>query len=240
MSFLRRGGAGAGTRVYPRRLPRGGVEEIGGARVAFRGDGVVEACDPHGCSRVRVPGELGEVLLEPVAPFNRPARLSGCVFVEFEEPLVYPGRGVRRLWTLAPYEVAVVAGGTVVAYVSPLRVKYTLVGDVVGGSVCRHHRGPVAEEPGVLERAPGLAYVAVDVAGEPALLPGVGFYAVGLPLYTDAEGRLYYPRMEAAVRGSLVEVKAGQEAPVEGLGLAQRGRRLALLAPVFSAPLPRP
>ncbi len=239
MSFLWRGG-GMEQRLYPRRLRRSSVEEIGEARVSFGEDGIVEACDPHGCSRVRAPSSVEEVLLEPVAPFNRPQRLTGCIFVEFSEPVVYPGRAVRRLWFLAPYEVAVVAGGTVVAYVSPTRAKFTLVGDIVGGNVCRYYRSPVAEEPEGLSRGPGLAYTAVEVNGEPLLLSGVGFYAVGLPLFTDEQARLYYPRLEAVARASFLEVKATQEPPVDGLSLAQRGRKITLLAPVFSVPAPRP
>jgi hypothetical protein len=237
LSFLRR--RREGQRLYPRRLGRGGVEEVGSARIVFGEDGVVESCDPHGCSRVRVPSGVDEVLLEPVAPFNRPMRLTGCIYVEFEEPLVYPGGGQRRFWILAPYEVAVVAGGTVVAYVSPIRAKFTLVGDVVGGSVCRYHRSRVAEEPEQLERGPGLAYVAVDVSGEASLVPGIGFYGVGLSLFTDSEARLYYPRLDAVARASFIEVKASQEPPIGGLSLAQRGRRLTLLMPVFSVPVQR-
>jgi len=240
LSFLRRGGRSGSARLYPRRLSRGAVEEIGEARVRFGEDGLIEACDPHGCSRVRVPSGIVEVLLEPVAPFNRPRRLTGCIYVEFAEPLVYPGQGVRRFWFLAPYEVAVVAGGTVVAYVSPTRVKFTLVGDIVGGSVCRYYRSTVAEELDGLVRGVGLAYVAADVEGEAVLMPGIGFYAVGLPLFTDEESRLYYPRLEVAARPPLLEVKASQEPPLAGLSLAQRGRKLALLMPTFYVPVSRP
>ncbi len=236
VSFRRRGAKRAAH--YPFRLRPGGEERVGEARVVYREDGVVEACDGYGCSRVRVARGV-DVLLEPVAPFNRPQRLTGCIYVEFVEPFVYPGGGRIRLWFLAPYEVAVVAAGVPVAYVTPLRVKYTLVGDIVGGHVCRYYRSPSAPELGGLERGPGLAYVAVDVAGEATVVPGIGFYAAGLPLYTDSETRLYYPRLEASAGRVVVEVKATQEPPVPGLELAQRGRRISLLAPVFSVPTGR-
>ncbi len=174
--------------------------------------------------------------LEPVPPINRPQRITGCIYVELEEPVIHPG-GRTGLWILAPYEVAVTHDRIVVAYVTPLSVKYTLIGDIVGGSICRHHRSPSAEEFIKLSRRPGEAYVRVEINGPSARIPGIGFYAATLPIYSDEESRLYYPLLEAETSDVSLNVKVTHKPPLEGLELAQRGRRVSIFLPSFLVPL---
>lgn len=224
--------------MFPKRLDPGEAEEIAEARITLTKDGVLEACDPHGCTRAKIP-RGSPVYLEPVAPLQRPTRLAACIYVELDPPLSHPG-GEATYWLQAPYEVAVTHAGKPVAYVTPLPAKYTLVGDIVGGRICRHHRSQAAEAPRDLEHRPGLAYLAARIRGDPALIPGIGFYAVRTTIYTDSEEHLYYPVIEVTVSPAVAEAKTTNQPPLRGLHVAQRGARRLIFTPVFTTPLPRP
>ena len=227
------------SRHYPRRLGPGGEERVGEAVVRLGEDGRLEACDPYGCVRARLPrGHWA--LLEPVPAVSRPAPLTGCIYVELEEPLVHPG-GASTVWTLAPYEILVTASGAQVARLTPTRAKYTLVGDVVDGLLCRYSRGPLAFSPeeALEAREPGYAVLAVRITGSPAVVPGIAFPAAQLPIYTDEEARLYYPLVEARVEEPGLTVKPTGHPPLAGLEVAQRGRRGLILQPSLQQPLQR-
>ena len=224
--------------MFPKQLEPGKTEEIGEARITLTEGGLLEACDPHGCTRARIP-RRSPVHLEPVASLQRPTRLAPCIYVELDPPLHHPG-GEATYWLQAPYEVAVTHAKKPIAYVTPLPAKYTLVGDIVGGRICRHYRSPVAESPEELRHRPGLAYIAARIRGEPALIPGIGFYAVRVTIYTDEQERLYYPLIDVASTPTVAEAKTTGQPPLAGLHVAQRGAKRLIFAPVFTIPLPRP
>ncbi len=228
----------AGGRLYPKPLPPGEAEEIGEARVSLSRDGLLEACDRYGCSRARLPPGRG-VHLEPVPALGRPEPLTSCIYVEFDAEVLHPG-GSMTVWSLAPYEVAVTYENVVLARLTPLPSKLTLVGDLVEGRICRHHRSGVYEsrEEALASRAPGEAVLAVSLSGPPARVPGVAFYAAMLPIYTDEGGALYYPLVEMRIEEAQAMVRTTSQPPAAGLEVAQRGRRPLLLQPALPQPLP--
>ena len=230
-------GEDRGAALFPRKLGPGEREVIGDAVVEYGEDGLLRACDPHGCSVVRVPRRV-LVDVEPVPGIARPRPLTSCIYVEFTDPFMHTG-GRGELWFLAPYEVAVDIDDKIIARVTPVKAKFTLVGDIVEGTVCRYYRGPVfaGREEALEARRPGLALVKAVLEGGPAKLPGVGFHAATLPLYTDDEARIYYPVVEVEVEKGFLEVKSSSAPPVKGLRVAQVGRRPLIFLPSLVQPL---
>jgi hypothetical protein len=172
-------------------------------------------------------------MLDPVPPLNRPSRISNCLYIEFEEQLIVPG-GRSSFWATAPYDLMVHVNGIVLGYLSPLRVKYTPIGDMVDGVVCRYHRSMVAGSHSELAAGGGLGLLMIRFRGSPGKVPGVGFYAAGVPLFTDGS-LVYYPEVEAEVDQLRLSARATQRPPLEGLREARRARLRAggLLPQVF-------
>ncbi|RUM47502.1 MAG: hypothetical protein DSY37_02305 [Hyperthermus sp.] len=221
---------------YPRSLEPGSSLRLAEASISFSASGLLEACDPYGCVRARV---RDTVLVEPVPGVLRPRPLTGCIYVEFEESYIHPG-GEADAWMLAPYELAVVYRDTVIARLTPLPAKFTLIGDIVDGTLCRHSRSKLAWSPEDASSllAPGLGLVRVRFRGEPANVPGVGFYAATLPLYTDGGSKIYYPLVEAVLERNVATIKSTSEPPLKGLRVAQRGKRPLIFLPTLTQPLP--
>jgi len=218
-----------GTRLV---LEPGGELAFGRIRARLSDDGSLEACDDYNCIRARVP-RGSSVMLDPVPPLNAPSRISNCLYIEFEEQLIVPG-GRSSFWATAPYEFIAHVDGIILGYLSPLRVKYTLVGDIVDGVVCRYHRSMVADSHTKLAAGGGVGLLPIMFRGSPGRVPGIGFYASGVPLFTDGSF-VYYPEIEAEVDQLRLAVRATQRPPLEGLREARRARLRAggLLPQVF-------
>ncbi len=223
--------------TLPSPLRPGMEVEYGYARIILDERGRLEACDPYGCVSIRIP--LGdEVYIEPVPAIARPQQLTGCLYVEFTEPIAFSG-GKSSLWFLAPFELAITHKDRIVTRVSPTKVKFTVVGDIVDGVVCRYYKSVAGFSRGDITDhvKPGLGFVKVDVEGEAATIPGIGFYVAGLPLYVDNEDFIYYPRVEAGVSEGVVQNKTTTDPPLRGLKVALKGRRYMLLLPSLTQPI---
>ena len=198
---------------------------IGEAVVRREPDGDLEACDRYGCARARVPAGL-EVRAHPIPAVYRLLEATPYVYVEFEDRVYVEDGGVY--WTLAPYDIEVYVGEMVLVRISPVRVKFTLVGDVVDGTLARHYRAPAAFEKGGLPDPTGTAVVAFRVRGDPVLLPGVGFNAAEATFYVDPSGFIYYPMLDLESGGGIVTVKTTGNPPAPGLRAIVRARRRLL------------
>ncbi|WP_194840487.1 DUF432 domain-containing protein [Hyperthermus butylicus] len=194
-------------------LKPGSTLEYGLVRANYTENGELEVCDPYGCTRARILGST-RVGLQPVAPVHRPSRISNCIYLEFPEPLVV--HSGTHIWAVVPFDLAVMTRSVVIGYVAPLRVKYTLIGDIVDGNICRYYRTRIAKEPAVLKLEPGEAVMEIMFRGEEASLSGVGFHIAGLQFYSDGS-IIYYPRLEVVVSGQRAESKLSGRPNVEDL-----------------------
>lgn len=203
-----------------------GVEfSIGEATIKRELDGDVEACDRYGCARARVTPEL-EVRGVPIPAVYRLFDGTPYIYVEFEDRLYVEGDG-RVYWTLAPYDVEVYVGDVVLVRLSPVKVKFTLIGDVVEGVLARHYKAPVVFRREDLPDPTGTAVVAFRVRGSPVLLPGIGFNASDASLFVDEAGFLYYPLVEVDSDDGVVTAKLTDKPPVGGVKpLVKAKRRL--------------
>ncbi len=201
-----------------------GIEfRVGEAVIKRELDGDVEACDRYGCARARVTPEL-EVRGHPIPAVYRLFEGTPYIYVEFEDRLYVEGDG-RVYWTLAPYDIEVYVGDVVLVRISPVRVKFTLVGDVVEGVLARHYKAPVVYRRDDLPDPTGTAVVAFRVKGDPAILPGIGFNAAEATLYVDEAGFLYYPVVEVESNDGVITAKVSDRPPVDGVKPLVRARR---------------
>ncbi len=199
----------------PWSLRPGDKVELGDASVERLENGDVIACDRYGCAEARVPPER-EVRLAPIPAIHRLLAATPYIYVEFERR-VFIDAG-EDYFTYAPYEIEVYVEDTVLTRLSPVKVKYTLIGDVLDGLLARWYKGHVEyDEDGLPPAGPGLAVVRFIVRNTGVLLPGVGFNAVNTRFYVDGEGRLYYPLLHVDVEGSVLTVKSSGEPPKPGL-----------------------
>ncbi len=209
----------------PAALRPGDELRLGEAVVELGGDGVLRACDPHGCVEADVSRGV-RVVATPAPATGRLLRVR-CIYVEFQRP-VYAERG-DTIWFHAPIEVEVRAGRVLVARLSPTRVKYTLVGDVIDGTICRYHKSPagIGEPPGAPPE--GCALAAARVAGDPGLHPGAALEDEA-SLYRARDGTLYYSLHEVSVDSGIATSRSTTRPPRAGLSLAWRpaGRAVRL------------
>ncbi len=180
-------------------------------------DGALRACDPHGCVEVSAKPEV-KVVVVPLPAGRRLLRVSH-VYVEFERP-VYAEPG-DTVWFYAPVELEVRVGRVPVATLATSRVKYTLIGDVIDGIICRHHGSPASLGGPPGEPPPGTALAAVRVTGEPGVHGGAGLVSDSR-LYRDDSGNIYYEMHEVSVDSGLASVKARGEPPRPALKLVWR------------------
>ncbi|WP_058370213.1 DUF432 domain-containing protein [Pyrodictium occultum] len=211
-------------------LEPGGELSLGRLEAKLGTNGLLEACDGYNCIRARLPRGAA-ARLEPVPPVHVPSQMTNCLYLEFEEQLVTPGEHAV-FWATVPYELAIYANGVLLGYLSPLRVKYTLVGDVVEGTVCRYHRSRASTDPRELQAGMEEALAAIEFRGAPGRVPGVGFHVADIPLYVK-DGRVYYPLVRAEVGASRVSSRVDQRPPVEGARGVQRSRQRGILPQVF-------
>ncbi len=222
--------------TLPGLLKAGDVVEYGVSKIVFDKQGRLEACDPYGCVDLRVP-IASKIYIEPIPAITRPQQLTECIYVDFAEPIAFDG-GETSLWFLAPFELAVAYKERTVVSISPTKVKYTLVGDLVNGIVCRYHKSIAGfsrnDILGCVE--PGLGLVRAIVKGKAATIPGIGFYVSGLPLYVDEEGFIYYPLVEVEVVEGAIQNRTTTNPPLEGLKVTLKGKRF-ILPPSLTQPL---
>lgn len=201
--------------LVPWSLGPGDKLELGEARIERLENGDVVACDRHGCAEARVPPER-EVRVAPVPAIHRLLAVTPYLYIEFERR-VFIDAG-EDYFTYAPYELEVYVKDTVLVRLSPHKVKYTLIGDVLDGVLARWHRGPVEyDEEDLPPAGPQLAVVRFIVRNTGVLLPGVGFNAANTRFYVDDQGRLYYPLLHVDVEGGVLSVKSTGEPPKPGL-----------------------
>ncbi|MET1101157.1 MAG: DUF432 domain-containing protein [Pyrodictiaceae archaeon] len=201
--------------ILPTRLSPGSRVVIGSARIELDPDGSFRACDDYGCAEALVtPGVPVEV--NPIPAIYRLSASTPFIYVEFDRR-VHVGDGERYYWTLAPLELEIVIDGLTLTRLSPVKVKYTLIGDVVEGFISRYYKAVIAREPDKLPWEQGLAILGFKVKGSSALLPGIGFNASIATFYADDKGRLYYPLVEVITDGSLVTARTTSEPPLPGL-----------------------
>ncbi len=209
-------------------LPPGGVYtlepgdklRIGEAYIEYGGDGVLVAGDRYGERRVFLDGV--PVRVYPVQPLNRPRRLTSCLALGLDAELVLPGEP-RCYWFRAPVELAVAAGGVVIAHLSPLMVKHTLVGEIVDGVVCRFYRTGVYREPP--KPSEGEALVMIRFRQSPSIrLQLVVFPIDTADIYVDSNGVPYYEAVEAAYTGGQVAFKLTDQPPRNKLQLIREAR----------------
>ena len=219
-------------------LGRGESLKYGLASIEHSSSGLLKYCDPYGCDKARLV-EYDVVYVDPVPPIHRPQMLSSCIYLEFGEPIVV-GEKTTSIWALAPYELAIHIDGAVLGYVSPFRVKYTLVGGIVDGTICRYHLTRTVLRLDELEPQ-GLAIVRIDVGGAKGVVPGVGFNVALARFYFDKKKKqVYYPVLVAKREPHHITARLSDSPPYEGLVEAwghSRKLRLAVTLPAFITPI---
>ena len=204
--------------VWPGRLLVHGL-----ARVAFTSGRVLEVSDPYGSQRIVVAEPAAPVVV-PTHPVYRPRRISDCLVVELSEPVV-----VRRgeLWVRAPYELEVRVGDSVVSRLTPVKAKYILHGELIGGRICRYYRSGVsAHEPGEAGDGEGLVKVRFKLSSE-TKVTHVVVAAEALDVYVHpGTGRVYYSVVEVQGNSVLQVFRVTGERPRQGLRRVKRSQVL--------------
>lgn len=188
--------------------------QIGEARIERSENGDLRACDRYGCAEARVPRQR-IVQAAPIPAIHRVLPATPYIYVEFEKR-IYIEDG-EDYWALAPYEIEVYVGNLALVRLSPVKVKYTLIGDVVDGTLARYYKSFVAYDQEELPDPTGTAVVRFVVTGSSVLLPGIGFNASVSKFYVDEQGLVYYPNLIVETDGSVVTVKNTGEPPKPGL-----------------------
>ncbi len=194
--------------MYP-----GNSLEYGLLRINYSGDGVLEACDPYGCSRFRITGR-SPVKLYPAHPVNRPQRIASCIYIEFEEELVIEKAGRAKIYLVAPFDVELRVEEIAVAKLTPTIVKYTIVGDIVDGHLCRYYRSKAAQKLEELGPGPGEAIVEANIRGH-GVLRGIGFSVEGATIYVGKV--VAYARLEVELGAKTVTVRSTGKPPLEDM-----------------------
>lgn len=224
-----------GLAMLPAILRKGNSLVYGLFKAVFNDNGILELCDPYGCAKYKL--SVDTVSLHPTYPVNRPSQLANCVYIELEEQLVVDGE--RDFWVKAPFDIVVLSGGVELGVFTPTKVKYTLVGDVSKGDICRYYRSSAFEEFEACTPDFGEALVYVKVKGA-GIVKATGFYARSVSIYVDEHGRVYYDKLYAKLAHSIVEFEPAGAPPIPGLtGItytAYSAKLLPLLSRVFSIP----
>ncbi len=217
-------------------IRRGSALRVGLADISYSDNGLLEYCDPYGCSRARLI-DHDYVYIDPVAPIHRPDIITSCLYLDFNEPLVVAEK-TTSIWALAPYELVIHIDGTALGYVTPFRVKYTLVGGIIDGTICRYYRAKTALSLNRLEVSHD-AIIRIDVSGVKGPVPGIGFNAALITFYLDKEHRIYYPVLIAKREPHHVTARLTETPPLSELSEAWRRirkLRMAMTLPAFITP----
>jgi hypothetical protein len=179
-----------------------------GEAVIERSNGKLVLSDRYSKSTYLV-GKDAEVKLVPAPPFNVPQRVSDYLMMVFKTPLVVTDK--MTLWVEGPYEIAVVVEGSIVKYLSPIKVKHALYGDVVDGLVCRYFETPILNEP----------FGKTTVASSKIILEGEVTKEVNklvIPIkdlrFFESNGRFYYEVIEAELNEESIDIELTREPPI--------------------------
>ncbi len=204
----------------PTTLVRGEDLEIGLARIELNNNGVLVVEDPYGREELIVNRDRVVVGLD--YPLNRPRRLTDCLVIEYEKPLVAEK---TQVWIYAPIELAVFVGRSVIAHLTPVKAKYCLHGELVGGKICRYYKSRVfTKEP---MPQPGLALLKVRYSlSEPLKVPYVVLHGESLDIYITRNGGIYYSMVDATGGKTIILYKITSSAPKHGVKRVKRSNHL--------------
>ena len=180
---------------------------IGEARI--RRDGEVLALEDPYSSETFVLRADEKVVLAPAPPLHVPQKVATHLLIELERPLI--ASEPAEFWVEAPYEIAVKVEGETIKYLSPVRVKHSLYGDIVDGVVCRYYRSGVYREP---PQRLETASCKVTVEGEEArVLRKLVLPVENLRLYVW-DGRVYYEEAKVELEPDLIRVVMTRHPPL--------------------------
>ena len=212
----------------PWTLKAGDWIRIGKARIERRDNGDLVACDEYGCTTARIPVSQS-VYAAPIPALYSVLAATPYIYVDFESS-VFIEDG-EDYWTLAPYEIEVYVKDLAIARLSPIDVKFTLIGDIIDGILARYYRSIAAFDIHELPDPLGTAIVRFIVRGSSILLPGIGFNASTSRFYVDDNGLIYYPLLTVDAGNGVVTVKTEDKPPSEGVReiVEVRGGRRSLI-----------
>lgn len=96
-----------------------------------------------------------------------------------------------ELWIEVPFDILVTVSKVPLSYFSTTRIKYTLYGDVVGGTVCRYYKSRVIDEHLTFESGRGSCKVLFEPE-EPVVIRRIIMPVNALELYSSPDGKVYY------------------------------------------------
>ena len=198
----------------PWKIMPGEELRLADARITREPNGDLEACDRYGCASARVPPER-PVYAVPIPAVYRVLPATPFIYVDFDKR-IFVEQG-EDYWITAPFEIEVYAGDLALIRLSPIKVKYTLIGDVIEGTLARYFRSDAVFDFEDLKYEEHTAIIRFFVRGSSVLLPGIGFRAAGVEFYVDDKGRIYYPMIEVTVSNGNVSVKTTNRPPIPGL-----------------------
>ena len=149
-----------------------------------------------------------EVVLKPIPPLNVPLRITEYLLLQFQEPLLISKN--MNFWVKAPYELAVLADDTVLTYLTPFKVKHTLHGEIIGGTICRYFlTSTYFRRP--MKGSEALVKVSV-IARATMLMDGIVIPLSNVRIYVSDE-RVFYNVVRVTVNKG-IKVELLNEAPV--------------------------
>lgn len=190
-----------------------------GVRIIYSEDGVLRACDEYKCEEVYVEGVVG---YRPAPPIYSPFRISDAVYIEFDKKILVKRGDV--IWTHAPLEIVLYHNNSILARLSPGRVKYTLVGNLVEGVIARYAKSKVAKGFPIENKDPCKANIAFYIAQGEDTIKGVPFNAAYSYLYVDSKGTIFYSLVEVYIKDTIIESRTTSKPPMEGLERLQQIR----------------
>ena len=152
------------------------------------------------------------VVLKPTPPLNVPLRITEYLLLQFQEPILINKNKNMNFWVKAPYELAVLADDTVLTYLTPFKVKHTLHGEIIGGTICRYFlTSTYFRRPSKGSEA--LVRISI-IARNTALMDGIVLPLSNVKIYVS-NGRVFYNVVRVTVNKG-VKVELLNEAPVPG------------------------
>jgi len=164
-----------------------------------------------------------KVVLNPTPPLNVPLRITDYLLLQFQEPMLI-SKNVN-FWVKAPYELAVLADDTVLTYLTPFKVKHTLHGEIIGGTICRYFlTSTYFRRPSKGSEA--LVKISI-IARATALMDGIVIPLSNVRIYVSS-GKVFYNVVRVTVNKG-IKVELLSEAPVPGAtaidtGLSNSGK----------------
>lgn len=169
-----------------------------------------------------------DVELEPAPPIHVPKKIASHLMLSFEKPIVV--RGASEFWVEAPYEVAVKIGGKILKYLSPVKVKHALYGDIVDGIICRFFKSGVSESP--TEREEVAKCKVIVEGGGVGTIKRLVLPVENLMLYKVGR-KVYYEVVKVEVEPEIARVTLTREPPVDIGEVENRERKGLIKKPTF-------